>query len=166
MFRALPYLFLLLLLSGCASCTQDPSQAGFFCGVQNISSGTYERRQQVLQSQAAQAQEQAAQQAQQASTLQREEQADVTERNTLRAQLTSIQADVNRQRRELARARTERGANQVTIAKLETQQRQLQDRLNYLKSHSVSSEEIAQLKRENAELQRKMNEVVQRKLSE
>lgn len=162
MFLSLPFLLLLLLLNGCASCTQDPAQAGFFCGVQNISSGTYERRQQALQWQATQAQEQAAYQGRQASALQREEQADISERRALRTQLALLQTNVRRQQRELTRARTESGADQATVARLETQLSQLQDRLKHAQSGTISPEEIAALKRENQELQQKINDVLQR----
>jgi hypothetical protein len=105
-----------------------------------------------LQWQAAQAQEQAASQGREASLLQREEQADITERRVLREQLARLQTDVHREQRELTRARAERRSDQVTIERLERQRKQLQDRLDRFKSEAVSPDEIAALQRDIQEL--------------
>jgi chromosome segregation ATPase len=148
-FRALPYLFLPVFVTGCASCTQDPSQAGFFCGVQNITSGTYDRRQQALQWQA----------------TQRQEQSVAAEKRALAEQLSLLQADLSLQQRQLARARTQRGSAQETIAKLETQRNELQNRLNNARSGAVSPQEIASLKRDIDNLQNAISKVLKAMIS-
>jgi hypothetical protein len=62
-----------LFLVSCSGCSDDPTQAGFFCGVRNITTGTYERRQTTLTNEAIETEGVAQSQQAQLANLQQQE---------------------------------------------------------------------------------------------
>jgi chromosome segregation ATPase len=145
-----------LLLVDCSSCPQDPTQAEFFCGVRNITTGTYARRQEILQHEAMQAQLGAWQSGQQANARQAQATALAQQRNELRAKLAALNADLGRERQQLLRARAERFSDRQTLAELETRIRGLQGKRDQLAQADpddpVSQEELEAIRQENARL--------------
>jgi hypothetical protein len=150
-----------LLLAACADCSQDPSQAGFFCGVQNIASGTYERRQQALQLQAAQAETIASNQGETLQRLQRQE-ADVEAQHyRLQSSLASLRAQLTGEQRQLSHAALQRETDQQTLAELDKQLRDLEARRTALsRSGSVTPEEIAAIERDNQRLRAEIRDAL------
>ena len=140
MFRVMfPYAFP-LMLAACADCTQDPSQAGFFCGIRNIAEGTYENRQTAMRRETEQVEADAQQRGDELRSLQSQEASLAADKEDLLAKLASIQADLDKQKRLLAEARLQRRADRDKLAELEMHLRTLQDkRAQLARSRTISA---------------------------
>lgn len=150
-----------LMLAACANCTQDPSQAGFFCGIRNIAEGTYEHRQAALKSEAEQAETEAQQRGDQVRTLQSQEASLTVEKKQLQTKRASIQVDLGKQKRLLAETRLQQQADRSKLAELETRLKALQYKRTQLgQSATASPQEVETLKRDIQHLQNKINEVL------
>jgi chromosome segregation ATPase len=158
-YRLLVLAVLAISLGACADCTQDPSQAGFFCGIKNIAEGTYEHRQAELKSEAEQTEAEVQQRSGQMRSLQRQEASSAAEKKQLQAKLASVQADLDKQKRLLAEAKLHRQADRSKLAELETRLKALQEKRNQL-GQSATASQVEALKRENQRLQDNINEVL------
>src|SRR3954470_3736657 len=96
----------LLLLPSCSGCSDDPTQAGFFCGVRNIASGTYERRQAELSHEAALTESYASSQQAHIRGLHKEETALTAEQARLQGSLAALQRDTKREQMLIVQARS------------------------------------------------------------
>ncbi len=150
-----------VVLSGCGSCSQDPSQAGFFCGVQNIATGTYERRQSALQHDAAQTEAIAAQQGNRAGVLQSHEEGLAAEEKQRQTQLALLQKQILREREQLEWAKRNGSLDPGIIKQLDGRAGELQRKGDGLsRSPVVTVEEIEALSSENQRLQGEISKLL------
>lgn len=152
---------LALMPAACADCPQDPSEAGFVCGVKNIADGTYERRQLALTSGAEQAEAEARRRSDRMRVLHSQEANLAAEKKDLHVNLASLQVDLDRQKRELAEARLRQQIDRSELAQLEKRVNVLQDtRDRLVRSGIASRQDIEALKREIQHLQNRIDEVL------
>jgi chromosome segregation ATPase len=152
---------LAMALEACADCTQDPSQAGFFCGIKNIAEGTYEHRQTALRSETEGTEAVARQRSDELRTLQSQETSLAVEKNELQKKLASLQADIDKQKRLLANASLHQRADRDTLMELEARLKVLQEkRMRLGQSDNTSLQEVEDLKRDTLRLQNQIADVL------
>src|SRR5947209_7289137 len=93
----IPLTILPLPFISCSACSGDPRQAGFFCGVSNIATGTYEKRQIELSREASQAEIVAGMRQRELHSLQRQEAAASQEQSRLKKDLATLHASLQRE---------------------------------------------------------------------
>jgi chromosome segregation ATPase len=156
-----------LTLASCSSCSGDPTQAGFFCGVSNIATGAYERRQAVLTHEADVSKGYAASQQGRLHSLQQEEAGLKAEQARLQANLASLQTDLQRERALLKAAEGNRTVAPQQLDNLEEQRSALQNRRHVLAgSSNVTRQDVEALRQANQQLQQKINEALNRRAVE
>ena len=101
-------------LAGCAGRETDPSRAGFFSGLGNMASGTYQQRQGALTQQAVDAEQQRDAERQNLASLQAQRDALAAERNRLNQNVAALN-------RRLAQARRDPQADPQRVANLEAE---------------------------------------------
>jgi hypothetical protein len=134
-----------------------------FCGIQNITEGTYEQRQSALRSEAEGTEAVARQRSDELRTLQRQETSLAVEKKELQKKLVSVQVDLNKQKQLLANAKLRQRADRDKLRELETQRKALQEKRTGLgQSDGASLQEVENLKLEIARLQGRIEDELKR----
>lgn len=147
-------LALALLLAACTG-TRDPSEAGFFDGIRNIATGTYEQDAGVMRKQAETAEARVADLRRQDRQLQEQIATLEGEEKRLRQRQRVINAQLEAQQKTLEQMRRRRGAVQSDLDALEARVAELaaeQSRLAATPVERVDPAEVARLERENEAL--------------
>lgn len=93
--------FMMVVLLMLAACSQDPARAGFFGGLSNMASGTYDQRQQALETQLQDTQDQQVQKQRELERVQ-SQQADVQRQyQALQQRYAAVNRDVVRLRKTI-----------------------------------------------------------------
>lgn len=147
----------LLLLGACADCTRDPRQAGFFCGVSNLATGTYKEDTAQLEREAVSAERQVAELRADNARLDQEIRSLAAEERSLRQRQRKLNDQLAASiRRVEDLKRRQRGAP-AELATLERRVAELTERQRELARapvEQVSQADIARLEQENAELRK------------
>ncbi len=150
------------VLAACTG-TQDPSQAGFLDGVGNLASGTYdqrieEREQNLTETQATSAalQSELAQSEQEFAALSEEE-------AQLAARLGSVERQNQISRQRLAELEQRRDVDQQVLASLQSRADEVavaRDRMATSRIDPAMAAEVAQLEREQAEIDQAIDDIL------
>lgn len=152
-------------LGGCASCSTNPADAGFFCGAQNVSAGTYEVRQADLAVQATAAEAAADRRYAEASALKRTATGLADERSTLETRLKGLTSASAKIRGRLAEARLNRGLLQGDAARLEAEARDLDLKIEDLRRTrpQPTVQAISAVETSAAVLEKKIDDILTQK---
>jgi chromosome segregation ATPase len=163
-----PFLALALLpmpLLSCSACSGDPRQAGFFCGVSNIATGTYEKRQQELTREASQTEMIAGMRQQELHSLQLKEAALSQEQSRLKKDLATLHASLLREQAMLKSAAVARDTDLQRLNEVLSQLQDLQEEWEQLsRDPKVTEGKVADLTQKNEEVDKEIDEIIQRRL--
>jgi chromosome segregation ATPase len=137
-----------------AGCTSDPNQAGFFSGLHNIATGTYDQQAAELESEAAAAEQRRAELRAEAQRLEAEIARLRPEQQQLQQALASLNRQLATQSQRLSQARDLEAAQQSELERLRAREAELGERQIAAGSGgSATQQEIEALERDNAQLQ-------------
>ena len=149
---------------GACQTTEDPSQAGFFSGVGNLASGTYDQRISDREAAVARTEAQADLLARRAGELESERQSLEAQEFQARQRLASVNSDIATQQARLTSLRQQQAVDQSQLSQLQERIDALQRRRNELAANpeqsASSAEEIAQLEREITELRQVIDSII------
>jgi len=138
-----------------AACTTDPNQAGFFSGLHNIATGTYEQQAAELESQAAAAEKRRAELRAEAQRLETQVAALQPEQQRLQQALASLDRQLATQSQRLSRAQAAEAEQQAELERLRAREADLSQRqIAAGSSGGATQSEIEALERDNAQLQK------------
>lgn len=152
-------------MGGCATCSGDPASAGFFCGAQNLSTGTYEARQTALEGRADAAEAVADRRHAEAASLSRVATNLAGEKASLETRLKSLTSSSGKIRSRLAEARLARGTLQSDLTRLEAEARDLEIKIEDLRRTrpQPTVQAISAVETSAAALEKKVDEILARK---
>ena len=128
-----------LVVGGCASCTDDPTQAGFACGLANVLDGTYDDAIRDRQNTLAAAQQDEVIAGQRAAAADAEARRLEAEVSQARARLNAVDSDARELRQRLDAAEAERTIAQSEVDALERRLAEAERRLRDAQTRPASS---------------------------
>lgn len=149
---------------GACQTTEDPARAGFFSGIANLSSGTYERRSAELEQRARESEAQARYLEQRAAALEAESRQLDSEEQALRARTARLNTELATMRRRLAEAQRQRNVDQARLAQLQSRADQLRRRQAQVEAAPPDPAllaEVERIERENRELNEQIDRMMQ-----
>jgi DNA repair exonuclease SbcCD ATPase subunit len=162
--RAFSPLFVLLLatLGACSSCPRDPTQAGFFCGVNNaVLTDTYDEDQAALEAELAAAEQRAAELKEEAERLERLKAGLDVERREAAGRLESANRELSQLIARLDEATRQQGVDRQRLRELREREEVLSQRqLGLSKSGDVTPQELAAIEAANARLSADIDELL------
>ena len=157
-------LFVLILatLSACSSCPRDPTQAGFFCGVNNaVLTDTYEEDQAALEAELAAAEQRAAELREESERLERQQASLDIERRQAAERLETANRNLSQTIARLDEAARQQGVDRERLRALREREELLSRRqLDLSKSGDVTPQELAAIEAANARLRADIDELL------
>ena len=150
-----------VLAAGCAQ-TSDPAEAGFFSGVSNLATGTYDQRVADREAARARAQTEADRLAARAAELDAERQALAREEAAALQRLQNVNADIAAQQARLTELSGRRDVDTQRLDDLQSRAADLQRRRDTLAASPPTSDpaEIERLEREIDDLRQVIDSII------